>query len=587
MEGSLLKSLEREHCGLKDANLPFESSNGIKGTTPAKEWEFVFNPDTAAAPDMYAERSGDFRTRHPEWCRNPTSLADMEERMRLKNADLVSAGQTPLILEELIAGRLYTGPMYEKYNAVLRFFALKNEDGSVRTEYASEADVPFLQKKCGALDLGAWRAAAEGSVRWEWSNTYTTTIHAINSVVVKCSRLTKVGALYRGWTDATLPRSFFEADAMGVKGGVEYGFSSTTTERGQAAHYAQGKASTILQLQMGMVDRGADISWLSQYPHEKETLLPPLMGLQVHGTGVDGGTLIVECRISVNMASLTLEQVAGKRKKLLGDMAAQMTSEVRAGLTADTGLSAETADEAGRMLQTKLEPMFAEDAEAFNKDVRFQKAVDEMLKAKSSVEFAAMLVPPSAAAQGGLEAATERVEPLQGNVVEGSHGGIESAMGRVEHLQGNVVDLSEMALGEGGADVAVVVAWMRSNPSGLSRLRIKVGQNLFVEPCGSSLHLAPGLQGVPKVYQGVPRASAEVVAALHGLVAQTTSLIDLDVVEEGAPHLNVLQLNGTAKVSSVDLSGKGRVGPVSATIIAACIQHNRVLEYLKCARPAQ
>ena len=92
---------------------------------------------------------------------------------------------------------------------------------------------------------------------------------------------------------------------------------------------------------------------------------------------------------------------------------------------------------------------------------------------------------------------------------------------------------------------------------------------------------------MPKVYQGVPRASAEVVAALHGLVAQTTSLIDLDVVEEGAPHLNVLQLNGTAKVSSVDLSGKGRVGPVSATIIAACIQHNRVLEYLKCARPAQ
>ena len=38
----------------------------------------------------------------------------MEERMRQKNADLVSAGQTPLILEELIAGRLYTGPMYEK-----------------------------------------------------------------------------------------------------------------------------------------------------------------------------------------------------------------------------------------------------------------------------------------------------------------------------------------------------------------------------------------------------------------------------------------------------------------------------------------
>ena len=91
-----------------------------------------------------------------------------------------------------------------------------------------------------------------------------TTIHAINSVVVKMSRLTKVAPLYRGWTGATLPAKFFEADAMGVRGGVEYGFSSTTTERVQAEHYALGKASTLLELEMGMVDRGADISWLSQ-----------------------------------------------------------------------------------------------------------------------------------------------------------------------------------------------------------------------------------------------------------------------------------------------------------------------------------
>ena len=60
--------------------------------------------------------------------------------------------------------------------------------------------------------------------------------------------------------------------------------------------------------------------WLSQYPHEKETLLPPLMGLQVRGTSVDGRTLVVDCRISINMASQTLEQVAGKRKMLLGDV---------------------------------------------------------------------------------------------------------------------------------------------------------------------------------------------------------------------------------------------------------------------------
>ena len=165
--------------------------------------------------------------------------------------------------------------------------------------------------------------------------------------VIKMSRLSKIAPLYRGWTGATLPSTFFEADWMGLRGGVEYGFSSTTTERAQAVHYAEGKASTILELEMGMVDRGADISWLSQCarpswpvpacpasvstpnaacaqaahvlhmvqlhavtagacadPHEKETLLPPLMGIQVRGTSVDGGTLVVESRISLNMASL-------------------------------------------------------------------------------------------------------------------------------------------------------------------------------------------------------------------------------------------------------------------------------------------
>ena len=35
---------------------------------------------------------------------------------------------------------------------------------------------------------------------------------------------------------------------------------------------ADGEAtcSTIFEMQMGMVDRGADLSWLSQYPHERE-----------------------------------------------------------------------------------------------------------------------------------------------------------------------------------------------------------------------------------------------------------------------------------------------------------------------------
>ena len=57
----------------------------------------------------------------------------------------------------------------------------------------------------------------------------------------------------------------------------EYGFSSTSTDKAQALSYAgggadhkDGDASTIFEMQMGMVDRGANLTWLSQYPHEAE-----------------------------------------------------------------------------------------------------------------------------------------------------------------------------------------------------------------------------------------------------------------------------------------------------------------------------
>jgi hypothetical protein len=73
--------------------------------------------------------------------------------------------------------------------------------------------------------------------------------------------------------------------------------------------YAQGSASTIFEMQMGMVDRGADLSWLSQYPHEKEVLLPPLTGIEALTSDVEGSILVINSRLSLNLAAQTLEQV--------------------------------------------------------------------------------------------------------------------------------------------------------------------------------------------------------------------------------------------------------------------------------------
>ena len=104
-----------------------------------------------------------------------------------------------------------------------------------------------------------------------------------------------------------------------IAGGVEYGFSSTTRDRATAVFYAKETdalvASTILKAQMGMVDRGADIGFLSQFPGEQEILYGPLMGMEVRGTHVNGSTLVVEVVLSTNQKSLTLEQVARPRDR--------------------------------------------------------------------------------------------------------------------------------------------------------------------------------------------------------------------------------------------------------------------------------
>merc|ERR1719382_2182039 len=104
------------------------------------------------------------------------------------------------------------------------------------------------------------------------------------------------------------------------------------------------------------------------------------MGLQVRWTGVEGSTLVVQCSFSINMASLTLEQVAGKRKKLLADMGVQMAAEVR------RGVAEEAAEEASQLVRVhlglecadggaegkRLEAPLGDTAEAYNHDLRFQ-----------------------------------------------------------------------------------------------------------------------------------------------------------------------------------------------------------------------
>ena len=99
------------------------------------------------------------------------------------------------------------------------------------------------------------------------------------------AELAKAQKVYRGISNRALSQDLLEPNEYNVRGGVEFAFMSTTPKREVAMEYAgkgaDHQTSIVFEIKMGMIDRGADISWLSQYPHEEERLFPPLTALSI------------------------------------------------------------------------------------------------------------------------------------------------------------------------------------------------------------------------------------------------------------------------------------------------------------------
>lgn len=261
-------------------------------------------------------------------------------------------------------------------------------------------------------------------------NTYTTTLHCINSCLVKLGKLTKAAKVYRGISGGLLPEEFWKANTFGVRGGVEFAFTSTTLERDVAEKYAStGKVGMILEIQQGMVDRGAELEWLSQvrsspfgactrmppvapgtpyaplrppppgapgtpyaplrlpmrrrsprsqYPAEKEICFAPLTGIEVQNTRVEGNVLVVEARLSVNLTALTIEQVVAKMQRSQVQLLNTMIDDLRF----------------GGAPQPALAPLDALRSELSKRDASFFNEADNFLAA---TKVRPALPPPHAA----------------------------------------------------------------------------------------------------------------------------------------------------------------------------------------------
>ena len=83
---------------------------------------------------------------------------------------------------------------------------------------------------------------------------------------------------WRGMKNRTLPKTFAK------KGGAEFACMSTTTNFEVAVRFATakgGKTPLLFKYTTdSFVNRGADISFLSVYPEEREVLFPPLTYLK-------------------------------------------------------------------------------------------------------------------------------------------------------------------------------------------------------------------------------------------------------------------------------------------------------------------
>ena len=199
-----------------------------------------------------------------------------------------------LIRAEVIAISMYSGPMFNVYNAILRRFP-------------PEVYQTFEQGK----------------------NMYSTTIFVLVSAVQKLSKVTQIPEgtlLYRGLGGLLdLPDSFHQLDLYGRSGYMDWGFMSTTANLDVALGYSGMRQrrpnAMVVVIESSSVDRGACIIDFSQYRGEREYLWLPCSFVQRLNVFagrvevVDGGLVtMISARVNLNLKSETVEELQEKKK---------------------------------------------------------------------------------------------------------------------------------------------------------------------------------------------------------------------------------------------------------------------------------
>ena len=430
--------MQKEHCVRDNADQRFTSTNYNVETYPRLEWEIVVEPvDGKSYPHVPWDRSlwppgSPWLGKHG---REPVGVDELMQQPRV-SAEVKRAG---LRKEEVIATRLYSGPMFVLYNAALRqlpkryFECLKGNMyettiftiASGVTKLSKAADVPtsrLLYRGLGcdlilpdqfrheyaqstvaitistsgpeaasnaACSLAAyveqddsdpWKDAAFGSrpMRGERLTLRTPeACHGERSYVVEAQMVASadvsgsdvkllvalpgsrqtiesgmlerlkraiLACLASDQANVKIQMDVVEEKPEGFRGGVELGFLSLSESRGTALRYGsmRGKRGTVFEVQVGRVDIGASIQFLSQYPEEMEFLMPPLSCLEVVGdprldyneSGVE--VVVLQLRVNVNLKAQSVDELIGRRKLLHAAATKNLREELERGALEQT-----------------------------------------------------------------------------------------------------------------------------------------------------------------------------------------------------------------------------------------------------------
>jgi len=269
-------AMRAEHCFKGGHDYQFTTGNYKITTTPKREWLQIVGDENGVRAAVPSEDMKHGRV--------ITDVSELLKRPLAVKAELQRC--------EVIALSLYSGPLFEIYNALLRRFPLDK------------------YKKFNGQ-----------------GNTFSTTIFVLVSAIQKLSRhmfLPPSMRLYRGFSSMEMPESFSKVDEdTGCCGYAEWGFISTTANKNVAVQYSgvdEGKPrATVLCIRPSSVDRGASIAEFSQcvrlcgaaqrlrscdaccrYPGEEEYLWPPCSFLQSEDSGSEvevqaGGGVVSMC----------------------------------------------------------------------------------------------------------------------------------------------------------------------------------------------------------------------------------------------------------------------------------------------------